>query len=437
MLGKQSPQNALFQYVNLEDLIPENHLLRRIDRALDLSFLRPMVEPLYVSEGRPSIDPEVAFRAMLLGYLFDLNDHRLHQEMMMHAGYRWFCRLDFNDPVPDRSTLIKTRNRWAKAGVLDQILGQVVQQCIERGLVQGNTLAIDGTQIPARAAVNSLERIGSVLQMEESESDNQTDSDEEDPPTPPRQAGDPDFHNERFSNATHRSKTDPDARLYRKGKGKEARLSYLGHYVVDVPSGVILKAEATLATGGAETRVGSRLLDQVQQQLPRSPQRRKLAADKGYAEKNFLKEVVELGFDPHIPLQKEEEEPIPTWKRRTCCLDRFRQRKLRVQWAKARNYVRQLNRQPVTAYVRHVRKRIEHLYAEAKEWHGLDRARGRRLWRMQIQIRMTAITQNLKRMAHFLHRHSPAGEGRGRFAMIGQSLRFQFGSLFTFPTIEV
>ncbi|PTX46217.1 transposase [Melghirimyces profundicolus] len=419
MLGKQSPQNALFQYVNLEDLIPENHLLRRIDRALDLSFLRPMVEPLYVSEGRPSIDPEVAFRAMLLGYLFNLNDHRLHQELTMHAGYRWFCRLDFNDPVPDRSTLIKTRERWAKAGLLDSILAQIVQQCIERGLVQGDTLAIDGTQIPARAAVNSLERIGTVLQMEESDSD---EDDDEPPSSPPRQAGNPDFHGERFSNATHRSKTDPDARLYRKGKGKETRLSYLGHYVADVPSGVILAAEATLATGDAETQVGRRLLAQVQQQLPHPSQRRKLAADKGYAEKNFLKETIELGFDPHIALQKEEEEPIPTWKRRTFSLDRLRRRKLKVQWAKARNTVRQLNRQPITAYVRHLRKRIEHLFAEGKEWHGLDRARGRRLWRIQIQTRMTAITQNLKRMAHFLHRHSPAGEGAGWFNMTGQSL---------------
>jgi transposase len=79
MLGKHQGQQALFQYVNLEDLIPENHLLRRFDRALNLSFLRPMVEPLYVSGGRPSIDPEVIFRALLLGYLFNLNDHRLHQ----------------------------------------------------------------------------------------------------------------------------------------------------------------------------------------------------------------------------------------------------------------------------------------------------------------------------------------------------------------------
>lgn len=209
MLGKQSPQNSLFQYVNIEDLIPENHLLRRINRVLDLSFLCPMVEPLYVSGGRPSIDPEVAFRAMLLGYLFDLNDHRLHQELKMHAGYRWFCRLDFNDPVPDRSTLIKIRNRWSKAGVLDKILSRVVEQCIEMGLVRGDVLAIDGTQIPARAAVKSLEKIGTLLQREEA-SPEETDDDNEPPSGSSRKSGDPDFHGEKFSNATRRSATDPD-----------------------------------------------------------------------------------------------------------------------------------------------------------------------------------------------------------------------------------
>ncbi|OYD07743.1 hypothetical protein CHM34_09740 [Paludifilum halophilum] len=226
MLGKRNPQNALFQYVNLEDLIPENHLLRRIDRVLDLSFLRPMVEPLYVSEGRPSIDPEVAFCAMLLGYLFDLNDHRLHQEMTMHAGYRWFCRLDFNDPVPDRSTLIKTRERWAKAGVLDQILAQVVQQCIDRGLVQGQTRAIDGTQIPARAAVNSLERIGTVLQMEERESKNEKDSDEDDPHPSPAGRGSELSQRTVFqchSSLQNRPRCAPVPK--RKGKGSPSQLS--------------------------------------------------------------------------------------------------------------------------------------------------------------------------------------------------------------------
>ncbi|GGA58521.1 hypothetical protein GCM10007416_34660 [Kroppenstedtia guangzhouensis] len=127
---------------------------------MDLSFVRPLVARIYEKGGRPSIDPEVAFRMMLLGYLMDLNDHRLHQEIQMHAGYRWFCGLDFNDPVPDRTSLIKTRERWARAEILDEILARVVQQCVEVGVVRGETLTMDGTTVQARATVKSLERIG-------------------------------------------------------------------------------------------------------------------------------------------------------------------------------------------------------------------------------------------------------------------------------------
>jgi transposase len=127
---------------------------------VDLSFVRPLVARIYEKGGRPSIDPEVAFRMMLLGYLMDLNDHRLHQEIQMHAGYRWFCGLDFNDPVPDRTSLIKTRERWARAEILDEILARVVQQCVEVGVVRGETLTMDGTTVQARATVKSLERIG-------------------------------------------------------------------------------------------------------------------------------------------------------------------------------------------------------------------------------------------------------------------------------------
>ncbi|MGE5482536.1 MAG: transposase, partial [Bacteroidota bacterium] len=104
MLGKQAPQRSVSQLVDLEDLVPQGHLVRRIDRAINLSFIRERVAPPY-SEGwgRPSIDPKLALRMILLGYLFDLSDHKLCEEVRMHAGFRWFCRLEFQDPVPDRT----------------------------------------------------------------------------------------------------------------------------------------------------------------------------------------------------------------------------------------------------------------------------------------------------------------------------------------------
>ncbi|PRX38471.1 transposase [Planifilum fimeticola] len=415
MLGKKSNQMAMFQYINLEELIPENHILRRIDKAVDFTFLHDLVAPLYAEKGRPSIDPEVALRAMLIGYLFDLNDHRLHQELQMHAGYRWFCRLDFNTPVPERSSLIKIRERWAEAGVLDRVLDHIIRQCREAGLLRGD-VAIDGTLVQANAAIKSLERM--AREHEEEAVSSSTDDDDDDPKDPPprnRQAGDPDFHNERFSNATHRSKTDPDARLFRKGKGKEAQLCYMVHYVVDVPSGVILGVEATRATGDAERSAARRLLKEARRRLPATApgERRKWVSDGGYEEKTLFAEAIRLGFDPYVPVKNKEMEPIPTWKRRTSKLDQQLKRAVKVRCAKACNYVRSLNLRPLAKIMQHFRKRVEHLFAEGKEHHGLRRARGRGLPRVQQQAILTAIVQNMKRLVNALHRHRPAGEGAG------------------------
>jgi len=114
--GQQNQR--LFQAVRLEDLVPDNHILRRINAAVDFDFIRDLVADTYDQKavrGRPPWDPVVLFKMMLLGFLFDLSDHRLEQEVGMHAGYRWFLDLDFEDPVPDRTTLIRNRQRWGLA----------------------------------------------------------------------------------------------------------------------------------------------------------------------------------------------------------------------------------------------------------------------------------------------------------------------------------
>ncbi len=118
MQGKQEQQLRLWQAVNLERLVPQNHILRHIDRVPDLSFLRPLVADLYHSQlGRPSYPPELILRMFLLSYLYNLSDVRVWEEVAMHAGFRWFCRLNFDDPVPDRTTLVKIRKRWGRAGL--------------------------------------------------------------------------------------------------------------------------------------------------------------------------------------------------------------------------------------------------------------------------------------------------------------------------------
>lgn len=414
MQGKQEQQLRLWQAVNLEMLVPQNHMLRQINRVLDLSFLRPVVADLYHAEpSRPSYPPELVLRMLLLSYLYNLSDVRVCEKVAMHAGFRWFCRLHFDDSVPDRTTLVKIRKRWGQAGVFDEVMRRVVQQCLDAGLVRGRRLGVDGTQVTANAATNSLEPLSPVQSLEEylqrtrQEDGGGKGDRSEGPQDPPgaagaptrRKGGDSDFRGERVSNRTQRSATDPDARLDRKGANQEAKLRYMVHDVVDLDSGVILATGATQATTWAERAAAEAMMPQVLSLLP--PQHnRKLFADAGYQDGEFLAEMLALGIQPIVPMAKLEPEPLPTWQRRPHDLDQARQRRQRLLMAKARNAVRaQLSERRLRQQYR-ARMRVEHVFAEAKESHGLDRARYRGLPNVHWQALWTAIVQNLKRLTN-------------------------------------
>ncbi len=221
----------LFQYVDVEALVPKNHLLRKVNVALDLSFVREAVAECYASgRGRPSVDPELALRMMLLGRLYDLGDRELCAEIGMHVGMRWFCGLNLHDPVPDHSTLSKLRNeRWAEIGLFQRLFDEVVRQCSEAGLVSGRHLSGDGTQVRANASMQSLAPItGSA---DPPEDDLRSGPEGGFPITkqfPPRRAEPKEpqprsgwkGHGMRYDNDMHRSTSDPDARLYRKGRAR-------------------------------------------------------------------------------------------------------------------------------------------------------------------------------------------------------------------------
>ena len=157
MMGQQPRMESLFYYFRLEDQIPENHLLRLIDRHVDLSFVRERVKSLYSSTGRPSIDPEVLLRLLLVGYLYGItSERRLVEEVRMHLAYRWFTRLDLNQEVPDHSTFSKNRHgRFRQSGVFREVFEEIVQRCLAAGLVEGKTLAVDGTLVAAGVCARS------------------------------------------------------------------------------------------------------------------------------------------------------------------------------------------------------------------------------------------------------------------------------------------
>jgi transposase len=402
MQGRNSSEPSLFQMVDLEALIPPNHRLRKIDAVLDLSFVPETVAECYSpSRGRPSIDPELALRMMLLGALYDLSDRELCAEIQMHAGMRWFCRLNFHDPIPDHSTLSRLRNeRWSESGLFDRLMDEVIRQCCAAGLVSGRHLSVDGTEVRADASMKSLKPRGPRR------------PDDEDPPTTPnggteepKPAGDWKGRGECYKNETHFSTTDPDARLYRKGNQGGARLSYLAHDLIDTKSRVILRRKASLAAGSAERDTAIEMVDEVLEAhdelgLPSRPEI--LTGDKGYGSTELITGLLDRNIEPHIPLLADAApEELPTWKRRTFDLEQKRARQQKLQEAKARNRVREIQKTRGYTISRKLRTRSEHTFAEGKNQHGLGRARLRGRERVQDQATLAAVVQNLKRLLAF------------------------------------
>ena len=408
MLGRNPSEPSLFQMVDVESLVPQDHQLRKVDAVLDLSFVPEVVAECYAANrGRPSIDPELALRMMLLGMLYDLSDRELCEEIQMHAGMRWFLGLNFHDPVPDHSTLSRLRcERWSESGLLERLMDEVIRQCSEVGLVSGRHLSVDGTEVQANASVKSLTRRGP------------RGRDDRDPPqssgdgtAEPKPTGEWKGRGERYTNETHFSPTDPDARLYRKSHQRGARLSYLVHDLIDTKSRVILRRRASLATGGAERDTALEMLDEVLESqdelgLPKRPEI--LTGDAGYGATELITELLDRTIDPHVPLlASEATEDVPTWTRRTFNLERRRARDRKVKEVEARNHVREIHQTRGYIVSRKLRLRSEHLFAEGKNEHGLRRARRRGRQRVDEQAMLSAVVQNLKRLVAFCGRRDP------------------------------
>ncbi len=481
MLGKQGDNTDLFQLVTMDALVPANHRLRRLHAVLDMSFVAKCVADLYSNVGRTSIAPEVVVRMWLLQYLHGYSERELCEEMQMHAGFRWFCGLSFNDKIPDQSTLVKLRTKmWANSGIHEAFLKETIRACEAAGIASTSRLGVDGTLIQANAATVSLEEIpaavtivGSALaqdmqsggssapdnscmadliddslsksldgvidiasQIEHSE---QTDSNVSFEPlqsdrretvspsgsvtneTPhsttsselqiqaggrrngKHRSGDPDWHGEKFSNSTHRSTTDTDARLYRKSKNQDAKLRYMGHYLTDIKSGVIYGAMATQATGTAEREATLVMLDKL------SAMPSELAMDLGYRDGNFLSDILERGITPMVPIGDQKLEEVPTWKRPASTEARQAKRNATYTAVVARNTVRLANRGRHATRAQRQRTKLEHLFAEGKNNHGLAQARVRGTAKVDQQVKLTAGVQNLKRLLKTRRRRNTGG----------------------------
>ena len=341
---------------------------------------------------------------ILIGYLYNLSEDRLCQEVGMHAAYRLFCHQTFDDAVPDRSTINKLRNhKWASSGLFERIMRQVVQCCIDVGLVSGKHLSVEGTQIQADASVKSIEPIEPPVSLDDYLKGIGFEGDK----TKGRfwaSSGIKTFMvKSGRTKHTVRLQT-PTRALCSKSKGKGAFLSFMGHDLIDTKSRVILETQGTQATGTAEPESALKMVDDLETYtMPKEIQT--LSADTGYGSGNFIADVLDRGIIPHIPLRADEKiEPIPTWKNKTNLAHIQAERDRKVREAKARNHARSISLTADCKLSQRLRKRSEHIFAEAKQQHGMGRARYRGLASLNEQLNLVATVQNLKRLVSFIRR---------------------------------
>ena len=282
MRGEDQQQNHIFSYLSPEQRVRKDHPLRAIRNMVDevLRQLSPRFDSMYARVGRPSIAPEKLLRAQLLQMLYSVRSERLlMEEMDYNLLFRWFVGLNADDEVWDATTFTKNRDRLLEADVAKEFLVQVIEQARARGLTSDEHFTVDGTLLEAWAGAKSFQ------------------PKDKKPASPPDDPGNPtvDFHGEKRSNETHESKTDPDARLARKGAGKESKLSYCGNLLVENRNGLIVDAELFQANGTAERDAALIMLEKIP-----GPKRITVGGDKGFDTFGFVQECRTLGVVPHV-----------------------------------------------------------------------------------------------------------------------------------------
>lgn len=449
MMGSnEKPQSQLFYSFNLEELVPEDHLLRHIDRFLDFSDLRDHLAPYYSHTGRPSVDPELMIRMLLIGYCLGIRSERqLCEEVRLNLAYRWFCRLSIEDKVPDHSTFSKNRHgRFRESEAFRYVFEQVLARCIEAGLVGGEGFAVDASVVRADASRQRYRGEddddgwgsggGSRAVREYLEALDEGNA-----------AG--------VTPAKRVSPTDPLAR-WTAAPGGPAFYAYSTNYLVDTEAGIIVDVEATPAHRTWEVNSTRTMVERVNERTGLKVGR--LIGDTAYGTAALLAWMVdEQGIEPHVPVWEKAERRDGTFSRSdfrydaerdtyTCPAEktlRPRQRhfrKLQTLAGKdemvryrasvndcrdcpmkarccpntpvrkvtrsihesARDVARAVAATPAYQQTRRQRKQVEMLFAHMKRVLKVDRLRLRGLSGARDEFLLTATAQNLRRLAKYL-----------------------------------
>ena len=358
MRGSDTNSGSLFSYVDLEERIPAKHPLRVIREIVNevLISLDAEFSMLYEGTGREWVAPERLLRASLLQAFYSVRSERQLMEQLNYSLlFRWFVGLGIDDPVWDHSTFSKNRDRLLDADVAAKFLQAVLRHGKVKRFLSDEHFSVDGTLVEAWASMKSFRA--------------KDGSDE--PPSPGRN-GERNFHNEKRTNETHASTTDPDAKLYRKGNKQGAKLCYMGHALMENRHGLVVQADATQATGRAEREAAITMLDA---QAPGTENQLTLGADKAYDTSDFVAELRQMCVTPHVAQNTS---------------------------GRASNIDGRTTRHAGYAVSQRTRKRIEEAFGWAKTIAGMAKVKVRGLDRVRHQFTFVMAAYNLIRMPRLL-----------------------------------
>ena len=356
MRGDANPQTAMFSYVDLESRIPPDHPIRKIKRIVDdaLQSIESVFDEAYAQGGRPSIPPEMLLRASLLQILFTIRSERqLVERIDYDLMFRWFIGLGMDERVWNHSTFSKNRERLMRSEVDELLFDAIKKQAYAKQLLSRDHFSVDGTLLEASASLKSFKP---------KNTDDSSDDDDDS-----GASRDVNFHGQTRTNATHQSSTDPDAKLFRKGFGKEAKLCFMGHILTENRNGFIVGAQVSQAGTAQEWDSG---LDLIAQQSTRSGMT--VGADKGYDTPDFVDGCRVMKVTPHVAA-KAQRSAIDG---RTT-----RQQGYRISQRK--------------------RKRVEEPYGWMKTYGNMRKQLVRGLANVQWQFRLAATAFNITRLKAF------------------------------------
>jgi transposase len=294
MRGKKNTQPILFYALDVQALIRPDHPLRKIKKLVDedLSRMGHLFNQAYSDTGRPSVPPERLLKAMLLQALYTVrSESQLVERIATDLLFRWFLDMDPAEPAFDQTAFTHNRPRLDKHGITQAFFGGTVRRIHREKLASDDHFTFDGTMIDAYASIKSFVPKEEIGKKDSGDSNGFKSSNPE-----------VDFHGQKRSNATHQSQTDPEARLYKKSNGQEARLRHLGHITTDNRHGLVLAVAVSHATGDAEPEQALKMLDALKADHGLQP--KTAGTDKGYDSGPFMLELEKRDVIPHVAVRE-------------------------------------------------------------------------------------------------------------------------------------